>query len=76
MMLNTTSSGSAVDKPQSRKTESVAPMVESRITVVTWKRSMSMPIMIVAKTAAPFSSATSREPVAGERPRCAAKVGR
>ena len=63
-------------RPQKRKMERVAPMVDMRITVVTWRRSHRMPMTIVETTPDALRSARSRVPIAGERPREEAKVGR
>jgi hypothetical protein len=75
-MLKMTKRGRAELRPQRRKTEIVAPIVETRMTVVTWKRSQSMPMIIVENTAAAFKRETSSVPIEEERPREAAKGGR
>lgn len=69
-------SGKAVERPQSRKTEIVAPIVDRRTTDVTWKRSQSIPIIMVDNTPEALSSATRRVPIEGDRPSERANVGR
>lgn len=64
-MLNTISKGRASENPQSRKTESTAPTVLMRTTVVTWKRSISIPSKIVLGTDAAFTRATRSVPIDG-----------
>lgn len=65
-----------MDRPQKKKTEITAPTVLSKTTVVTWKRSINIPIVIVLKTAAALTRATRSVPIEGLRPRERAKVGR
>ncbi len=72
-MLKIHSKGSAVDMPQNSNTATVAPTVEKRVTVVTCKRSHSIPMNTVAKTAEALIIATSIVPIEGERPSEVAK---
>merc|ERR1712093_32091 len=75
-MAKTMSSGNAVERPQNRKTEMVAPTEQRTMTVVTWKRSQSIPINTVATTPAAFSSATNNVPTDLDSPSELANVGR
>lgn len=64
-MLNTISRGRASENPQNKKTESTAPTVLMITTVVTWKRSISIPSKIVLGTDDAFTRATRSVPIDG-----------
>ena len=65
------------DRPQKQKTPSVAPTVDSRMHVVTWKRSMNHPIATQPNTDATFTKSTVVADVNGAAERAVrAYVGR
>ena len=70
------SSGTDEARPHSTNTENVAPIVDIKVTVVTWKRSMSTPTKMQPKTAEEFNRATVVVTIALSRPSERAYVGR
>ncbi len=68
--------GSVFERPQHTNTEIVAPIADIKMAFVAWNRSQSEPIILVANTAEPFSSAKSMVPKPGERPNDCAYVGK
>jgi len=61
--------GSDVEKPQRRNVPTVAPMLDRRIHVVTWKRSMREPITMQPKTDATLIAMSVNAAGKGEAPR-------
>ena len=67
-MLKMQSKGSEAERPQSRKTESVAPIVDMSITVVTCNLSDKAPWMTCPKTDIVLNSVIVTVPAIEERP--------
>jgi hypothetical protein len=76
MKQNISSGGKEVLKPQIRKTESIAPIVEMRMAVVTCVRSTMLPILMDPMTAAILMRMIGRAETALLKPRAFVYVGR
>ena len=61
--------GRDVEKPQRRNVPTVAPMLDRRIHVVTWKRSIREPIAMQPKTEATLMAMRVNAAGKGEAPR-------
>jgi hypothetical protein len=61
-----------VEKPHNRNTESVEPMVEMRMQVVTWQRSTRLPMAMQPKTDAMLNMMIVRAEMELLAPSCAA----
>ena len=60
--------GKLAARPQNRNTDSVAPSVEIRMTVVTWNLSIKVPKMIAPKTDVVLNKATVSVPDIDDNP--------
>ena len=76
MKQNMSSGGREVLKPQIKNTESIAPMVEMRMAVVTCVRSTILPMLMDPMTAAIFMRMMGRAETALLKPRAFVYVGR
>lgn len=65
-MQNTYSNGNEVERPHSTKTPTVAPNVDSKMHVVTWKRSVKEPMATQPNTLATFTKMTVPAAVSGD----------